>query len=361
MSSPRFEVVAPFQPAGDQPKAIRELTAGLIAGRQVSDPARRDRLGQDDDAGARHRQLSASQRWCSRTTRPSRRSCTASSGSSCPGTRWSTSSPTTTTTSPRRTSPRPTCTSRRTPRSTRTSRALRLRATSSLMEREDVVIVATVSAIYGLGDPVEYRKLMVTVRQGEQRGRDAILADLVRDSVLAERRVLRAGHLPGAGRYDRDLPGLRRAGHPDRALGRRGRADQQDQSADRRHHRPARPVRHLSGQALRHPASHDRAGGASHPRGAGGAAARSCKARASCSRRSGSNRAPTSTSRCCWRSGTCAGIENYSRHLSGRLPGERPACLLRLLPARLPGRGGRVARDACRRSAACSTATAPAS
>ncbi|MEO7965873.1 MAG: DEAD/DEAH box helicase family protein, partial [Gemmatimonadaceae bacterium] len=35
---------------------------------------------------------------------------------------------------------------------------LRLRATSSLMERSDVVIVATVSAIYGLGDPVEYRE-----------------------------------------------------------------------------------------------------------------------------------------------------------------------------------------------------------
>ena len=35
---------------------------------------------------------------------------------------------------------------------------LRLRATSSLMEREDVIIVATVSAIYGLGDPVSYRE-----------------------------------------------------------------------------------------------------------------------------------------------------------------------------------------------------------
>src|SRR5688500_6305656 len=58
--------------------------------------------------------------------------------------------------------------------------SLRLRATTSLMEREDVVIVATVSAIYGLGDPAEYRKLMVTVRRGEQRGRDDVLAELVR-------------------------------------------------------------------------------------------------------------------------------------------------------------------------------------
>ncbi|HEX9895803.1 MAG TPA: excinuclease ABC subunit UvrB [Gemmatimonadales bacterium] len=56
---------------------------------------------------------------------------------------------------------------------------LRLRATSSLMERDDVVIVATVSAIYGLGDPVTYRQLMLSVAVGEQRGRDAILRDLV--------------------------------------------------------------------------------------------------------------------------------------------------------------------------------------
>jgi excinuclease ABC subunit B len=95
---------------------------------------------------------------------------------------------------------------------------LRLRAASSLMEREDVIIVATVSAIYGLGDPLEYRKLMVTVRRGEQRGRDDILSELVA-SVQPERRGLRAGHLPRSRRLDRDLPGLRGAGPPDRALG----------------------------------------------------------------------------------------------------------------------------------------------
>src|SRR3989442_4267152 len=56
---------------------------------------------------------------------------------------------------------------------------LRLRATSSLMERDDVVIVASVSAIYGLGDPELYRKLLVTAAVGEARGRDALLEDLV--------------------------------------------------------------------------------------------------------------------------------------------------------------------------------------
>ena len=57
---------------------------------------------------------------------------------------------------------------------------LRLRATSSLMEREDVIIVATVSAIYGLGDPVSYREQMVTLTTGQKMDRDEMLRSLVR-------------------------------------------------------------------------------------------------------------------------------------------------------------------------------------
>src|SRR5579872_4189229 len=56
---------------------------------------------------------------------------------------------------------------------------LRLRATSSLMEREDVVIVATVSAIYSRGEPVEYRRQMVTLGQGQRVRRDEVLRALV--------------------------------------------------------------------------------------------------------------------------------------------------------------------------------------
>src|SRR2546426_528008 len=62
--------------------------------------------------------------------------------------------------------------------------ALRLRATSSLMEREDVIIVSSVSAIYGLGDPEAYRRLLVSIDVGGEPGRDAILADLVRINYL---------------------------------------------------------------------------------------------------------------------------------------------------------------------------------
>jgi len=56
---------------------------------------------------------------------------------------------------------------------------LRLRATSSLMERNDVVIVASVSSIYGLGDPQEYRSQMLLLKVGQEIRRKEILAGLV--------------------------------------------------------------------------------------------------------------------------------------------------------------------------------------
>ena len=56
---------------------------------------------------------------------------------------------------------------------------LRLRATSALMERRDVIVVASVSAIYGLGDPVGYRELMLTLREGQEISRREILSGLV--------------------------------------------------------------------------------------------------------------------------------------------------------------------------------------
>src|SRR5213595_3950423 len=73
---------------------------------------------------------------------------------------------------------------------------LRLRATSSLMERDDVVIVASVSAIYGLGDPVSYREQMVTLTKGQRIPRDEILRSLVkiqysRNDVMFDRATFR--------------------------------------------------------------------------------------------------------------------------------------------------------------------------
>ncbi len=56
---------------------------------------------------------------------------------------------------------------------------LRHSATAALFERRDVIIVASVSCIYGLGDPEEYRNLVLSVRKGMEIGRDRVLRKLV--------------------------------------------------------------------------------------------------------------------------------------------------------------------------------------
>ncbi len=56
---------------------------------------------------------------------------------------------------------------------------LRHSATSSLFERRDVIIVASVSCIYSLGDPNEYHDLLVDIREGQEMGRDELIRRLV--------------------------------------------------------------------------------------------------------------------------------------------------------------------------------------
>lgn len=56
---------------------------------------------------------------------------------------------------------------------------LRHSATSSLFERRDVIIVASVSCIYGLGSPEEYRALVLSLRKGMEKDRDRMLRELV--------------------------------------------------------------------------------------------------------------------------------------------------------------------------------------
>ena len=56
---------------------------------------------------------------------------------------------------------------------------MRLSATKSLMERRDVVIVATVSAIYGIGNPTEYHQMILTLRTGDKIGQRDVIARLI--------------------------------------------------------------------------------------------------------------------------------------------------------------------------------------
>ena len=57
---------------------------------------------------------------------------------------------------------------------------MRLSATKSLLERRDVIIVATVSAIYGIGNPSDYHRMVMTLRTGDKMGQRDVIAQLIR-------------------------------------------------------------------------------------------------------------------------------------------------------------------------------------
>ncbi|MDR3210191.1 MAG: excinuclease ABC subunit UvrB [Oscillospiraceae bacterium] len=73
---------------------------------------------------------------------------------------------------------------------------LRHSATCSLFERRDVIVVSSVSCIYGLGDPIDYSTMTVSLRPGQRRNRDELLKKLVdiryaRNDVAFERNMFR--------------------------------------------------------------------------------------------------------------------------------------------------------------------------
>ncbi len=57
---------------------------------------------------------------------------------------------------------------------------MRLSCTKSILERRDVIVVATVSAIYGIGEPESYHRMVMTVRAGDKVGQRDVIAQLVR-------------------------------------------------------------------------------------------------------------------------------------------------------------------------------------
>lgn len=56
---------------------------------------------------------------------------------------------------------------------------LRLSATAALVERKDVIIISSVSCIYGLGSPIDYEKMMVSLRPGMNKDRDDVIGQLI--------------------------------------------------------------------------------------------------------------------------------------------------------------------------------------
>ncbi|MGH7591497.1 MAG: DEAD/DEAH box helicase family protein, partial [Gemmatimonadales bacterium] len=209
---------------------------------------------------------------------------------------------------------------------------LRLRATSSLMERNDVVIVATVSAIYGLGDPVQYRKLMVSITRGESPGRDGILAELVRiqygrNDVSFE---------PGTFRVRGDTIEIYPA-YADQAVRVELWGDQVERIT-KIDPLTGSPIAQLD-QAAIYPARHFVTERPTIERAVALIRAELAE-RLRTLREAGklleAQRLESRTTfdiEMLLEAGMCAGIENYSRHLTGRAEGERPACLIDYFPA----------------------------
>ena len=89
---------------------------------------------------------------------------------------------------------------------------MRLSATKALLERRDTVIVASVSAIYGLGDPQSYLQMVLHLDRGDHVDQRYVLRRLAGTAIHAQRHGLSARHLPRARRRDRHLPGGIREG-----------------------------------------------------------------------------------------------------------------------------------------------------
>ncbi len=208
---------------------------------------------------------------------------------------------------------------------------LRLRTTSSLMERQDVVIVATVSAIYGLGDPAAYRQLMLTLSEGEERSRDAIFEDLVR--IRYERNDI--GFERGKFRARGDTLEIFPA-YEEQAV----RVELWGDTVER-----ISKIDPLTGNVITrldrcaiYPATHFVVRRPTIER-AVTLIRQELRERLAELRVAGKLlEAQRLESRTHFdidmllEVGACAGIENYSRHLTGRGAGERPACLLDYLP-----------------------------
>ena len=210
--------------------------------------------------------------------------------------------------------------------------SLRLRATTSLMEREDVVIVATVSAIYGLGDPAEYRKLMVNVHRGEQRGRDDVLSELVRIQYSRNDVAFEQGTFRVRGDSVEIFPA-----YAEQAIRVEFWGDEVERISK---------INPLTGDTIAqldqfavYPAKHFVTERPKIERAVTSIRAELAERLAELKAAGKLLEAQRLESRTNFdiemllEVGTCAGIENYSRPLSGRRPGERPACLIDYFPA----------------------------
>ena len=209
---------------------------------------------------------------------------------------------------------------------------LRHSATCSLFERQDVIIVASVSCIYGLGDPGEYRDLVISLRKGAVWERGALLRKLV--DIQYQRNDI--SFTRGTFRVLGDIVEIYPASYTERAL----RADFQGDQIER-----LLEFDVVSGEILgerQHvsifPASHYTVSRARLERAISNIEIE-LKGRLAELNSMGRilefqrlEQRVNYEIEMMREMGYCKGIENYSRHLTGRLPGEPPYTLIDYFP-----------------------------
>jgi excinuclease ABC subunit B len=209
---------------------------------------------------------------------------------------------------------------------------MRLSATKSLLERRDVVIVATVSAIYGIGDPSEYHGMILHLRQGEKLSQRDVLARLV--AMQYTRSELDFSR--GSFRVRGDVIDVFPAEHAEHAV----RISLLDDEVEK-----LEVFDPLTGR-VHHPIARFTVYPSSHyvtPRETTLRAVDAIKAELreriqffqDAGRLVEAQRIEQRTRfdlEMLAELGFCKGIENYSRHLSGRAPGEPPPTLIDYLP-----------------------------
>ncbi len=208
---------------------------------------------------------------------------------------------------------------------------LRLRATSSLMERDDVIIVATVSAIYGLGDPVTYRETMVTLNVGQKIKRDDILRSLVRIQYSRNDVAFERGCFRVRGDTVEIFPAYEEQAVRIEMFG------DEIEKISKVNPLTGETIANLSKAAV-YPAKHFVTTRPTLERAVALIRAELAE-RLPLLRSAGklleAQRLESRTNfdiEMMLEIGSCPGIENYSRHLSGRGEGDRPACLFDYFP-----------------------------
>ncbi len=208
---------------------------------------------------------------------------------------------------------------------------LRLAATTRLMQRDDVVIVASVSCIYGIGSPEHYQSMFVSVEVGQQIERDEMLGQLVEIQYSRSDSDLRRGSFRARGDVVELYPAYEEIAY---------RVDFFGDCVDR-----IVVIDPLSGRNLEeadsiaiYPAKHF-VTPEERIQSILGSIEAELAERLDQLRSQGKNlEAQRLEARTRYdmelisEVGFCPGIENYARHIDGRQPGERPTCLLDYFP-----------------------------